>query len=65
LGQITVPVAIAREELARPFCRIAADTAHRCIPGSRLIVIRGGGHMTPVEHVAAFNEVLLSFLKTL
>lgn len=65
LGQITVPVAIARGELARPFYRIAADTAHRCIPGSRLIVIRGGGHLAPAEHASAFNEVLLSFLKTL
>jgi pimeloyl-ACP methyl ester carboxylesterase len=65
LGQIRVPVAIARGELARPFYRIAADTAHRCIPGSRLIVIRGGGHLAPAEHASAFNEVLLSFLKTL
>jgi pimeloyl-ACP methyl ester carboxylesterase len=65
LGQITVPVAIARGELARPFYRIAADTVHRCIPKSRLIVIRGGGHLAPAEHASAFNEALLSFLKTL
>ncbi len=65
LGQIRVPVAIARGELARPFYRIAADTAHRCIPKSRLIVIRGGGHLAPTEHASAFNDALLSFLKTL
>ena len=65
LGQITVPVAIARGELARAFYRIAAHTAHRCIPESRLIVIPGGGHLAPVEHAQAFNEALLSFLKTL
>jgi pimeloyl-ACP methyl ester carboxylesterase len=51
--------------LTRPFYRIAADTAHRCIPTSRLIVIRGAGHLTPAEHASAFNEALLSFLKTL
>ena len=65
LGQIAVPVAIARGELARPFYRIAAETAHRCIPGSRLIVIPGGGHLAPTDHTAAFNEALLSFLTTL
>lgn len=65
LGKIAVPVAMARGELARPFYRIAADTAHRCIPGSRLIVIPGGGHLALAEHASAFNEVLLSFLKTL
>jgi pimeloyl-ACP methyl ester carboxylesterase len=62
LGQITV--ALARAELARPFCRIVTE-AHRCIRGSRLIVIRGGGHLAPANHAAAFNEALLSFLTTL
>jgi pimeloyl-ACP methyl ester carboxylesterase len=65
LGQITVPVAIARGELAGPFYRIAAATAHRCIPQSRLIVIPGGGHLAPAEDAPAFNEALLAFLKTL
>jgi pimeloyl-ACP methyl ester carboxylesterase len=65
LGQIAVPVAIARGELARPFYRIAAETAHRCIPRSRLILIPGGGHLAPADHAAAFNEALLSFLRTL
>ena len=65
LGQIAVPVAIARGELTRPFYRIVAETAHRCILGSRLIVIPGGGHLAPANHTAAFNEALLSFLTTL
>jgi len=65
LGQITVPVAIARSELARPFYRIAADTAHRCIPKARTIVFPGGGHFALVEHASAFNEALLSFLNRL
>jgi glutathione S-transferase len=44
--------------------RIVTDTIHRCIPRSRLVVIRGGGHLAPTEHGSAFNEVLLSFLTT-
>jgi pimeloyl-ACP methyl ester carboxylesterase len=65
LGQIRVPVAIAIGELARPFYRIAADTAHRCVPGSQLIVIHGGTHLALAEHASRFNEALLGFLKTL
>jgi pimeloyl-ACP methyl ester carboxylesterase len=63
LGQIKVPVAIAKGELARPAFRIPADTASRCIPGSRLAVVLQGRHTAPATSPAAFNEVLLGFLK--
>jgi len=54
-------VAIAKGELTRPSFRILADTASRCIPGSRLAV--QGRHTAPATSPAAFNEVLLGFLK--
>ena len=63
LEHIKVPVAIAVGELARPSYRILADTASRCIRGSRLIVIPQGRHSAPTEAPAAFNEALLGFLK--
>ena len=63
LGQIKVPVAIVKGELTRPFFRIAADAASRCIPGSRLIVIPQGRHSAPTEESSAFNEALLGFLQ--
>jgi pimeloyl-ACP methyl ester carboxylesterase len=56
LGQIRVPVAIARGELARPFYRIGAETAYRSIPGSRLMVIPGGGHLAPTKPRRGVNE---------
>jgi pimeloyl-ACP methyl ester carboxylesterase len=59
----SVPVAVVKGELTRPFFRIAADTASRCIPGSRLIVIPNGRHNAPAEVPAAFNDALLRFLK--
>lgn len=62
LGQIKVPVAIVKGELTRAFFRIAADTASRCIRGSRLIVIPNGRHNAPAEESSAFNEALLGFL---
>jgi pimeloyl-ACP methyl ester carboxylesterase len=63
LGQIEVPVTIARGELTRSFYRIAAATAHRCIPESQLVILPGGRHMAPTEHPSAFNEVLLDSLE--
>jgi pimeloyl-ACP methyl ester carboxylesterase len=64
LGQITVPVTVAKGELTRPSFRILADTASRCIPGSRLAVVSQGRHAAPAVSPAAFNEVLLGFLKS-
>lgn len=63
LGQIEVPVTIARGELTRSFYRIAAATAHRCIPESQLVILPGGRHWAPTEHPSAFNEVLLDSLE--
>jgi len=63
LGQIKVPVAVAKGELTRPFYHIMADTASRCIAGSRLIVVSRGRHAAPALTAAAFNEALLNFLK--
>lgn len=62
LGRISVPVTIARGTLTRPFFRVAADTAHRCIPGSRLVLIQDGRHLAPVELPGEFNAQLLAFL---
>lgn len=62
LGAIAVPVAIARGTQTRAFFRIAADTAHRCIAQSRLVLIDAGRHLAPLEQPQAFNGALLSFL---
>ena len=65
LGQIRVPVAIVRGELTRPYFRIIADTASRCIPGSRLVVLPKARHLAPGQDPSAFNEALLDFLKSI
>ena len=62
LGQIKMPVTIARGDSTRPFYRIAADAANRCIPGSKLVVIPNGRHVTPAQNPSGFNQALLGFL---
>jgi pimeloyl-ACP methyl ester carboxylesterase len=64
LGQIKVPVMIARGELTRPIYRIMADTASRCVPGSRLIVVPQARHLWPGQESTAFNRLVLDFLKS-
>jgi pimeloyl-ACP methyl ester carboxylesterase len=63
LGQIKAPVEIVRGEDTRAFYRIASDTAHRCMPGSRLVVIPRTRHLWPAQEPAAFDAALLGFLK--
>lgn len=62
LGQLRMPAAIARGELTRPFYRICADAASRCIPGCRTIVVPGARHLWPAQDPAAFNATLLDWL---
>ena len=62
LGEIKIPVTIARGELTRTFYRIAADTASQCIPGSRLLVVPGARHAWPAQQPSAFDDALREFL---
>jgi pimeloyl-ACP methyl ester carboxylesterase len=62
LGEIHAPVAIARGTLTRPFFRIAADTANRCIPDSKLVLLKDGRHLAPLQMPAQFSGAVSAFL---
>ena len=62
LGTIRSPVVITTGELTRPFFRILAEAAHRCIPGSDLVTIAGARHAATSQNPDSFNAVLLGFL---
>jgi pimeloyl-ACP methyl ester carboxylesterase len=62
LPTITVPTTIVtgdRDILTPP---ATAEQIHRAIPGSRLCVIRGGTHYTPVEYPAIVTDELARLL---
>ena len=62
LPTITVPTSIVtgdRDVLTPP---ATAEQLHRAIPGSRLCVIRGGTHYTPVEYPAIVTDELVRLL---
>ena len=63
LGQIKVPVTVAKGQQTRPFFAILANAAHGCIPGSRLIVTPNSRHMAPAQNPSAFNAALLAHLE--
>jgi pimeloyl-ACP methyl ester carboxylesterase len=41
---------------------VTAEHIHRAIPGSRLVVIRGGTHYTPVEFPSIVQDELRRLL---
>jgi pimeloyl-ACP methyl ester carboxylesterase len=62
LGQVSVPVTITHGASTRPFFRVIAQAAHRCMPGSQCIPVVGAQHGAPRQAVTPFNEALLAFL---
>jgi pimeloyl-ACP methyl ester carboxylesterase len=62
LQQTRPTVAIARGERTRTFYRVIADTAAKCIPNSRHVVVPGATHMWPGSDPTAFSERVLAFL---
>jgi len=63
LGQIKPPVALVRGSDVRPFFRVVADAAARCMPRHQYIVVPRQKHMWPGEDVEGFNATLVGFLK--
>ena len=62
LGLLGIPVGIAVGENSRVYCRIVAEAAHRCIPGSALIRVPNARHLWPSQDPAAFSRLVLDFL---
>jgi pimeloyl-ACP methyl ester carboxylesterase len=64
LGALRVPLTITRGEFTRAYMRICAEAVHRCVPGSRLVVIPNARHAASAQNPIAFNEAILRFLAT-
>jgi pimeloyl-ACP methyl ester carboxylesterase len=62
LAQIQPVTAIARGERTRTFYRVIADTAAKCLPNGRHIVVPGATHLWPATNPSAFSETVLAFL---
>jgi len=65
LSQIAVPtlIVVGREDAFTPVA--LSEQMHRAIPGSRLEIIEGSGHMSNLERPGEFNAILGSFLEVL
>jgi 2-succinyl-6-hydroxy-2,4-cyclohexadiene-1-carboxylate synthase len=62
LGELSVPVLLTAGRLDTKFSAIAAEMA-KSIPDVRLQIIEDAGHCAHLEQPAAFNAVLLDFLR--
>ena len=63
LGQARPHIAFVRGDATRPRFRIIADTAARCLPAAKLIIVPGAGHLWPGDDPQAFSRTLLDFLE--
>ncbi|MGH8059075.1 MAG: alpha/beta fold hydrolase [Candidatus Entotheonellia bacterium] len=61
LGRIAVPTLIIVGNLDLPFIE-PSKLMHERIPGSKLVVIPGAGHLANIERPAEFNEAVMAFL---
>ena len=62
LGRLRVPLTVTRGALTRPYMRICAEAVHRCVRGSRMVVIPDARHAPSAQNPAAFNDAIASFL---
>ena len=62
LARLRVPLTVTRGALTRPYMRICADAVHRCVRGSRLVVIPDARHAASAQNPAAFNKALRDFV---
>jgi pimeloyl-ACP methyl ester carboxylesterase len=63
LGQVRAPTLVVHGERDRAVPRAYAERFARAIPGARLVVLPGVGHMPEVEAPAAFMRELDAFLR--
>jgi pimeloyl-ACP methyl ester carboxylesterase len=63
LGRVQVPtlIIVGKEDGITPVSD--AESMHRAIPGSRMVVIPDVGHMSNMEAPREFNDALLEFLQ--
>ena len=62
MAQIKPPVTIARGEKVRPFFRIIADAAARCMPQAKQVVVPNAKHLWPGEDPAGFSATVVASL---
>jgi pimeloyl-ACP methyl ester carboxylesterase len=60
LSRLKVPVTVAKGQQTRPSFSILADSTHRCLAGSRLVVVPDARHMAPVTHASDLNAAILA-----
>jgi pimeloyl-ACP methyl ester carboxylesterase len=62
IGEIKVPVTVAKGQQTRKTLGMLADAVNRCIPGSKLVTIPSSNHSAPFQNPTAFNDAVLAFL---
>jgi pimeloyl-ACP methyl ester carboxylesterase len=62
LPQIRIPVLVIAGDDDQIAPAAGMEEMARAIPGARFVLIRGSGHLSPLEQPGAFNDALSAFL---
>ena len=64
VAKVTVPTLVVHgdSDAIVPF-EVSGRRSHELIPGSELVLIKGGPHGINASHTAEFNEALIGFLR--
>ena len=62
LSQIRVPVLVVAGDADQIAPAPGMEEMARAIPGAQFVLIRGSGHLSPLEQPGAFNHALSAFL---
>jgi 3-oxoadipate enol-lactonase len=65
LGSINIPTLIIVGDADAITPPVVAQSMHDKIPPSQLAIIRGSGHMTPMEQPVQVNQAIRQFMETL
>lgn len=64
LEALEVPALIVSGELSPEISRVSNESIAKCLPNSRMVVLRGVSHGLQIEDPEGFNELVLDFLSS-
>lgn len=63
LGFLNTPTLLITGELSPKISRVANEAINRCLPNSKVEILKGASHGLQIENFDGFNQIVLDFLR--
>ena len=64
LRALKIPTLIITGELSPRISRLNDETINRCLPNSRVKILKGASHGLQIENAEGFNKLVFDFLES-